>query len=887
MVKRVRFRLMIRSLIQKLPAGLVLLPLLPILLAVGCGSGSAAAKGNYHPKGWLGVHQGQALADLARCRTCHEMTVLKVGSSIPNCMTADCHHGTVPGFSLAASHGLRAKSAQDATGGGLASCQTCHGADFAGGGSAVSCKSCHGVPAPHPARPWNDAAGLTHSTTDPANAAVCAQCHLAGSASNPAGHPAQSAAAGAVPSCFNNTLCHGAAAAPHPLGAAWRDAASSAFHGFQAKQNLVYCQSCHGIPGTTSFGGGSVSTACSACHTAAGAHSTVWSAAPVDTFPGYVPSHRNAQNRDLACPLCHDYTRGRTAPLPAAPSCFAASSNAVACHANGPGQANHPVPFQGSLHTAATQTSFSADCATCHAVTGASPLTGAPSCATCHVAGSPLARTSCTSCHGRPPTGTSFPDVAGSHAIHEALAGVTGLCSTCHNTYDSGSLEHYNRANARPGLGTATQPAPVSLLASFNAKAGTAALNPTALTCSSVSCHGGIPTPAWGRATIDVNSDPGCRQCHQVGTAQATPENNAAWSGLHSFHLASGVGALCTDCHGMANGTPGAANHFAHLDTPQMEGPASDTILLLGSTANTYDPVNQNCTVTCHSHVHAASSWKGGPSHPVPYLGTGHTGAGSQTAFNANCSSCHAVTGTSPVSTAPLCSVCHQAGSPLTVANCASCHGRPPAAAAFPDVAGAHARHNALAGVAAQCGVCHTNYDAGTPNHYTYANARPGADTLRVPPAPTGFSPTYNAKAGAAAFAPATLTCSNVSCHGALSAPNWRTGTLDSAGATGDAGCRACHSRGTSLGVPENNSYYSGHHGTHLGSEVAAKCTDCHAMANGTPGALAHFTRLNTAAMEGPAGDTIQYLGSRSVYNASNRTCTLTCHGENHANRSW
>ncbi|WP_306600897.1 hypothetical protein [Geothrix sp. 21YS21S-2] len=852
------------------------------------GSTWASPAGTYHATGWLAVHPGQALAPQATCTVCHAMTVPAAPSAIPSCMTAACHHGTITGYNLAATHGPRAKALQGPGGGGLRSCQACHGPTFAGGASTVSCQSCHGVPAPHAPRPWNDAAGLTHSTTDPSNAAVCAQCHLAGSSSNPPGHPAQPAPAGTVPTCFNNTMCHGPEDAPHPLGAGWRDATSTAFHGLAAKKDLLACQACHGIPGTPGFAGGSAPTSCAACHAAASSHSTTWAPAPVETFPGYVPSHRDAQNRDNACPVCHDYAKGRTAPLPAAPSCFASAAGAVACHAAGPGQPNHAVPFLGALHTGATPASFASDCGTCHVVTGTPPLASAPACVLCHQAGSPLALAACASCHGKPPAGGAFPDLAGSHAKHDALARVTGLCSTCHDTFDAGSQAHYDRGNARPGLNTLrVPPAPVRLLATFNAKAGAAAMNASNLTCSNVSCHGGVTTPAWGTGTIAATTDGGCRQCHQVGSAQATPENNAAWSGLHGFHLASVVGALCTDCHSMTGGTAGAANHFAHLDTPQMEGPAGDTILLPGSSANAYDAANRTCTVTCHGHAHAASSWNGGPSHPVPYLGTGHTGANSQAAFASGCASCHGVTGASPLSTAPLCTVCHQAGSPLAVANCASCHARPPAGAAFPDLPGRHAKHNALPSVTGQCGSCHTNYDAGTLNHYTHANARPGADALRVPPAPTGFSATYNAKAGAASFSPTAYTCTSVSCHGALAAPSWQTGTLDSTGATGDAGCRACHARGTSLGVPENNSYYSGHHGTHLGSEVSAKCTDCHGMANGTPGALAHFTRLDTPQMEGPASDTIQYLGSRTVYNATSRTCTLTCHGENHTNRGW
>ena len=58
-------------------------------------------------------------------------------------------------------------------------------------------------------------------------------------------------------------------------------------------------------------------------------------------------------------------------------------------------------------------------------------------------------------------------------------------------------------------------------------------------------------------------------------------------------------------------------------------------------------------------------------------------------------------------------------------------------------------------------------------------------------------------------------------------------------------------------------------------------------MTNGTAGALAHFTTLNTPQMEGPASDTIQYGGSRAVYNAATQTCTLTCHGQNHNGNHW
>jgi predicted CxxxxCH...CXXCH cytochrome family protein len=854
--------------------------LLLACLACGKGSGSDTGPGFHHPLGWISDHPAQALAGVDKCLLCHSTNVLRVGSSIPNCMTATCHHGTLPGYALPGLHGLQAKQAPTAAGGGLVACQLCHGKAFDGGTSTVACASCHQVPAPHPAKPWHGTTGSNHATTDPANGAACAQCHFPGSAVNPPNHPATPAPAGTTPGCFSNTECHGNAAAPHILGDIWKNPTSAAFHGLEAKKDLLYCQSCHGTPGTIRFDGGAASTQCSSCHKQAGAHSDVWNPAPSATFPGYVASHRNAQNRDNACPVCHDYTKGRVAPNPASPSCFSNSVNAVSCHANGPGAANHAVPFLATAHTAASQTAFTSDCATCHAVAAPSPLAAAPSCLTCHQAASPLTASNCTSCHTKPPTGTLFPNVAGNHAKHDALPAVTGQCSTCHTGTDAGTQTHYDHANARPGMNAQrVPPAPVAFLATYNAKAGAAALNAAAVTCSNVSCHGGITTPAWGTTgSIVTSTDAGCRQCHTPGTAKATPENNSPYSGVHALHNGGTVNALCTDCHAMTNGTPGANAHFTALNTPQMEGPAGDTVWPQG-VATAYNKAAQTCTLTCHTHVHTATSWNGGPNHPIPYPDAAHTTV-AQAGFDGNCKSCHAVSGTSPVSAAPLCTTCHQAASPLAANACTSCHQKPPTGAAFPTVAGKHATHNTLAGVTGTCSACHTGADSGTATHYDHANARPGKDALRVAPAPTAFLATYTAKSGAAAFNATTQTCSNVSCHGAITTPSWLTGTITS---TASTACKQCHAKGTALGVPESNAYFSGQHSKHASN----LCTECHVMTNGSTGASNHFKFLGTTQMEGPASDTVTFTVTPATYTVATKTCTLTCHGEQHSGRKW
>jgi predicted CxxxxCH...CXXCH cytochrome family protein len=458
--------------------------------------------------------------------------------------------------------------------------------------------------------------------------------------------------------------------------------------------------------------------------------------------------------------------------------------------------------------------------------------------------------------------------VVGTHTKHNALNGVTGACTACHDTFDTGSLAHYNHANARSGLNALrVEPGEAKFLSAYNAKSGTASFSATAFTCSNVSCHGGLAAPNWRTGTINVNADAGCRQCHALGTALGTPENNSPFSGLHSLHLGGTVNALCTECHDMANGTTGATNHFRFLNTAQMEGPAGQTVAPQGVAAN-YNAQGQTCgTFTCHSRLHDAFSWSGGANHSVPFLGTAHT-AVTQTGFNTGCQVCHAVSGTSPLTSAPACNVCHTAGSPLTLVSCTSCHARPPTGTSFPNVAGTHAKHNALAGVAGICAACHTGFDAGSQAHYDHANARPGKNALRVSPGETAFLAAYNAKTGAASFNATALTCSNVSCHGGQVTPNWQTGTLNV-----NTQCASCHTRGTT----QFNSQNSGDHSRSDHSSRA--CTVCH---NTTTLAVNHFTTLGTTAMEGPASATIGG-GTTNIaagnYVPSTRSCTPTCHG--------
>ena len=389
-------------------------------------------------------------------------------------------------------------------------------------------------------------------------------------------------------------------------------------------------------------------------------------------------------------------------------------------------------------------------------------------------------------------------------------------------------------------------PGEAAFLTVYNAKAGPAAFDNAALACANVSCHGGVAAPNWRTGSIDGNSDAGCRQCHKIGTDAGNPENNSPFSGLHAAHLSTTVGGaiLCTECHNMANGKAGALNHYKFLNTPQMEGPAGDTVAPNGSAAN-YVAANQTCgTFTCHTIVHVNFSWSGGASHSVPFTGANHTSVTSSN-FAANCGSCHFETG-SATKIGPTCTVCHQTGSPLTSRNCTSCHGDPPSGATYPNVAGKHAVHGALPGVGV-CNPCHNGLDTGTLEHYNRANARSGKNALRVPPGDIAFLAAYNAKSGPASFNATNRTCSNVICHGGQATPDWQTATANAIDVPN--ACLSCHVSGTT----QYNSYFSGEHARHISAFglSATTCKRCHDVAK--VNVSGHFQNLATPAFEQPA----------------------------------
>lgn len=369
--------------------------------------------------------------------------------------------------------------------------------------------------------------------------------------------------------------------------------------------------------------------------------------------------------------------------------------------------------------------------------------------------------------------------------------------------------------------------------------------------------------------------------CHAVSSGVVVPHSPPPWRGSPRTHTDTNQqnAAVCGECHRDESGagipltTPsgcfnntlchGVVGHSSPFADPAVHGPPAKADLTSCQVCHATpsdggpgsDPrfnvplgsLSAGCESTgCHDPLTA---------HPVPWLGpdsTSHQSAGN---LAVACALCHGATLQGGVG--PACSDCHTAGSPLTATNCTSCHGNPPAGNTPPDREGAHSEHNVLPEVSAVCDTCHTGAGSGTSSHFN--------STVDV-----DIDSAYDANSGPASFS--SGTCSSVSCHGAQETRDWSTGSINV-----NTECEICH-RDQNV-ANEFNSYFSGEHTMHINGE-GALCTECH-----DTGKLSnvHFNDLATPAMN-EAGQTM--LDALN-YNQTLKTCTVTCHGENHSNRSW
>jgi len=236
---------------------------------------------------------------------------------------------------------------------------------------------------------------------------------------------------------------------------------------------------------------------------------------------------------------------------------------------------NHAADWIYAGHAGAAQANVTS-CSECHGEDLRGGISEV-SCSECHPKG-PSPMTGCTSCHGNPPNGTTYPNIGGVHSQHYAFQYGSGVCGSCHDNAGSMTPKHYN------GI------VEVYMSSIYDAKSGTAVRNSDG-TCSNVSCHGGQNTPGWASGTtIDVSTQ--CTACHVYGST----EYNSFSSGKHDVHV-NELHFPCTRCHDTVKL---ALNHFKYLNTQAMEGPASATIFSFMS--YTYDVYgNGKCGAACHS----------------------------------------------------------------------------------------------------------------------------------------------------------------------------------------------------------------------------------------------------------------------------------------------
>jgi predicted CxxxxCH...CXXCH cytochrome family protein len=266
-------------------------------------------------------------------------------------------------------------------------------------------------------------------------------------------------------------------------------------------------------------------------------------------------------------------------------------------------------------------------CQGCHAVpTGSNSsdkhallVATAQDCQGCHTHGTPVGvsgagsfSAACGGCHATPPNGSSFPNIAGSHAIHVGNNSIT-FCQTCHTAPDS--LNHNNgTVNLLPAVG-------------FSANS-----------CSTAICHASpygsnfSLTPSWYSAAGSI----GCAACHSGGGA-FTGVGQSPATGSHNKHMATSMS--CGQCHlGTVAGAAGGNFHVNGSIDVANGYPANVTKHVAGTYAGT-------CTTTCHSVTTAAVK--------TPTWGT-----------TSDCNSCHETVPTTGshglhLGVFSVCSDCH------------------------------------------------------------------------------------------------------------------------------------------------------------------------------------------------------------------------------------
>lgn len=592
--------------------------------------------------------------------------------------------------------------------------------------------------------------------------------------------------------------------------------------------------------------------------------------APAQVHPtDWYVLHRATTTTTLFANECGGCHVVKNLPGPVSPpGCFSVSFDGRYCHANGPGQAPHPLDgsfLDGGVHGKVAK----ADLTFCQACHSSNPGGGAGSNPRFNVGvnnpAAPIPGTGCEQCHGdnyAHPAGWAGPN----GTFHYSAGNVQAACRLCHGA----------ALNGVGGVGV-----------------------------SCIGCHA-------ESAGFTLN----CTHCHGVPPDGVTAEPLiAAAGGVLVNHTAVPLTShdLCATCHGVKNSSAGltgtltpSANYLAFnkaTDTLgdhwngllNMNGPSAlDPSNALGLNAGTrYNSSNFGCDLACHANdaAHRMSD----SNLPLAFgdYGTGvapHAVGDnwllkSQHATQAvsgplNCVGCHTQTGGGMN---PPCQGCHAVAPKMDLTNsgCPSCHSYPPdgvtPGAAQPNRAGTHAPHAGFTAATGDCSACHQGGGSNSASHYDRVDP-----TTPAYPAEVILPSAYNAESGAAIYSVAAHTCAKVSCHGGLTTPNWYGGTLPAtAPEVSNDYCLSCHVAGTT----EYNGFFSGRHDKHL-TEENKLCVECHnltVLQNGVGGVgPTHWSGLGTQAFELDPANTVGG-GTTAVSSYDGTTCQTTCHDD----KSW
>lgn len=581
--------------------------------------------------------------------------------------------------------------------------------------------------------------------------------------------------------------------------------------------------------------------------------STSNSEAPVDIHPAdWYQRHRLTTTNSAfvnECGGCHVVKNLPASASP--PGCFSVSFDGRGCHANGPGQASHPLDgsfLNGAVHGKVAKADLTA-CQVCHS---SNPSGGPGSNPRFNVGiqSGPAPGTGCEQCHGANyahPAAWAGPN----STFHYSAGNIQAACTLCHGVTLDG------------GVG-------------LNCKSCHIETTDFSLNCTF--CHGFPP---------DGTAEP------RVG---GTPVNHAAVP-LSSHDQ-------CATCHGVKNTTAGltgklnpSANYQAFNKTTDVIGDHWNGKLNMNGPTGTgagYNSTNFGCD-SAGCHANDAGHRLSGSGLTLAFADYGNGGGAAPHAVGSNwllksqhatqavanlasCLVCHRQT-SAEGGTAPACQDCHKLAPRmvLTTVGCASCHSAPPngvnPGAAQPNRAGNHGRHVGLTATTTDCSSCHQGGGTNSLTHYDRTGTTPNY------PAEVTFLASYNAQSGGATFSAAAQTCSKVSCHGGNTTPNWYTGSLPLAttASTSNTYCLSCHVSGTT----EFNGFAGAHNRHVIQSNIL--CVFCHnttVLQNGM-GGNSHWSNLETQAFELAPGFTVG--GGSTVVTYDGTNCTNPCH----AVRSW